>query len=102
MKLKLDSKSKSLPQASKLKKKHGEKKSHVNESSKSQAENQNSTELHLEQEALTLDEAPLQQLLDSAPPLDYSEVCCLQIFSGNLWFQLLYSCWIFAGGHVIV
>ncbi|CAK9313917.1 unnamed protein product [Citrullus colocynthis] len=70
MKLKLDSES--SQKACKLQKKHGKKKSHVNESD-ALLEKQNNVEQHLGQEAPTLDEAPLQQHLDSAPPSDCNE-----------------------------
>ncbi|XP_038889804.1 ribosome biogenesis protein BOP1 homolog isoform X1 [Benincasa hispida] len=70
MKLKIDSKS--LQKTHKLQKKHGTKKSHVDES-QTQSEKQNNVELHLEQEAPTLDEAPLQQHSDSAPPFGCNE-----------------------------
>lgn len=99
MKLKLDSES--SQKACKLQKKHGKKKSHVNESD-ALLEKQNNVEQHLGQEAPTLDEAPLQQHLDSAPPFDCNEVCCIYLFSRNLWFQFFYGCWTFVGSHDVV
>lgn len=99
MKLKLDNKS--SRKACKLQTKHGKKKSHVNES-KSQPEKQNDVELDLEQEAPTLDEATVQQHLDSSPPFDCSEVCRFYLFSGNLLFQFLNSCWTFVRSRVVV
>ncbi|XP_022957185.1 ribosome biogenesis protein BOP1 homolog isoform X1 [Cucurbita moschata] len=70
MKLNLDAES--SPQATRPKKKHGRKNSQL-KPSKSKVEKQNSAELHLEQEAPTADEAPLQQHLDSASLSDSKE-----------------------------